>query len=461
MRLGLAKLRYLRLRSFPTDTPEGRAAERYRLAAIGAIATVAARLASMALMVLTVRWAAPVLGAERFGVWATFSSMVAMLSFLDLGIGNALVNQVAHATAGGDAKHLSTVITVGLGWLLFIGLLASLILVAAGSLIPWTAFFKLSTPQIAAETRTTSIVFGALFGLTLVSGGLLKALAGQQRSYEAQLILVLSTLCSAPVVWYVVQKKAQVGTLLLAGFGLQTAITLMAGLLLLWMRRLVDFSVVVSSMRLQRVPVLASGSLFLFLQIGTMIGWGADSLLVASIAGAGDVAVFAVAQRLFQFASQPVAVVNSALWPAYADAFARDDRAFLGRTIRRSMLFSICLASGVALLLLFTGPFLIPYWTKSAIAVPWALLAAFAIWTGIESAGTALAAYLNGVGIVRIQVIVVIVFCVVALPAKIWGVRYDGATGLVIATSVSYVVAVYALYGIVFRRQIFQPISHK
>lgn len=453
------RLKYVRLLPFPTDTDEGRTAERYRLAGLGAIATVGSRAASMALMVLTVRWAAPVLGVERFGIWATYSSMVAMLSFLDLGVGNALINQVAHATALGDSRRLATVVMGGLGWLVIIGIVAALILAAAGALIPWLAFFKLSTPVIAAEARSAAFVFSALFGLNLISSGLLKVLAGQQRSYKAQLIVIGSTICSAPAVWLAVHKGALISTLLLAGFGLQSSVTLLIVLCLLWHQKLLDIRIVGDSMRRQRAAVLTSGSLFFVLQIGTMIGWGADALLVASLAGASEVAAFAVAQRLFQFASQPVSVVNTSLWPAYADALARADRKFLRDTLRRSLVLSVAVAFTIAALLLITGPSIILHWTRNAIAVPWALLAVFALWTCFEAGGTALAMYLNGVGVVREQVVVVMCFCAIALPAKIWGIKHAGPTGLVLATTLSYSVTVVALYSTVFRRAIFEPIK--
>jgi O-antigen/teichoic acid export membrane protein len=454
----LSRLKYIRLRPFPTDTEQGRAAERYRLAGLGAIATVSSRAAAMVLMVLTVRWAAPALGTERFGVWATFSSMVAMLSFLDLGVGNALINQVANAAAAGDAKRLVTVVMGGLGWLIVIGIAAALVLAAAGALIPWGSLFKLSTHAVAAEARAAAFAFSILFGLNIVSNGLLKVLAGQQRSYMAQLIVVVGTLCSAPAVWYVAHEGASVGMLLIAGFGLQACITSLVALRLLWSRGILDIRVAVRSMREQRGPVFASGSLFFTMQIGTMIGWGSDALLVASFSGASAVAAFAIAQRLFLFASQPVSIANTSLWPAYADAYARTDRGFLRHTLRRSLFLSIAVAFTIAAFLLIAGPWIIPHWTKNAVAVPETLLAVFALWTCFEAGGTSLAMYLNGVGVVREQVVATVFFCAIALPVKIWSIRHAGPTGLVLATTVSYLLTIVALYSTVFRRAILDPI---
>jgi O-antigen/teichoic acid export membrane protein len=319
------------------------------------------------------------------------------------------------------------------------------------------SFFKLSTPAIANEARAAAEVFSALFGVSLVSNGLLRILMGQQRAYEAQLISIGSTLLSGITVFCALRQGIHVGTLLVAGFGTQCATTMIVVLALLWFRGLLDVRIIWRSMRQQGSAVLASGSLFFFLQIGTMIGWGGDALLVASMSGALDVAAFAVAQRLFQFASQPVAVMNAALWPAYADAHAIADRGFLRATFRRSLTLSLVLGVGLSSLLLIASPWIVPYWTKKSIPVPGMLLAAFAAWTCVEAGGNALGIYLNGVGIARAQVIVFGSFCVVAIPAKLWGVTHGGPTGLLIATTLSYLATVVLLYSTLFRRVITAP----
>jgi O-antigen/teichoic acid export membrane protein len=109
--------------------------------------------------------------------------------------------------------------------------------------------------------------------------------------------------------------------------------------------------------------------------------------------------------------------------------------------------------------LLILGPRIVAFWTENTVAVRWVLLVAFAAWTPLESAGMVLSTYLNGIGIVREQVIVVICFCVVAVPAKIVAAMHTGAFGLVMATTVVYAITVVGLYGTVYRKRILAPID--
>jgi O-antigen/teichoic acid export membrane protein len=450
-------LKFLRPSPFAADTEAQRTAERYRLAVLGALATIGSRLAGIGLILLTVRWAAPLLGPERFGVWATFSGLATTVAFFDLGVGNALVNRVAHATASGDSRRLTTVVMGGLAWLAAIGLAVSTILAAASAWVPWTALFKLSSSVSGGETRNAALVFSGLFGLNIVSTGALKILIGQQRSYEAQSISMLAALLAYPATWLALNHATSVGLLLAAGLGTQSILVISLVLSLLRSRGMLALRRLGVSMRDEREKLLSTGALFLAIQIGTAIGWGSDTLLLAGIAGASDVAAFAVAQRLFLFAFQPVAILNGSLWAAYSDAHAQQDRVFIRNTLSRSMALSFAIAAGLSILLLIFGVGLASIWTESTIDVPWTLLAVFALWTPLEAVGTALAYYLNGTGIVREQVVVVAAFCVLALPAKVLATIHWGATGLVAATILAYGITHIGLYGTVYRNRILLP----
>jgi O-antigen/teichoic acid export membrane protein len=451
--------RYLRLHAFDTDTETGRAAERYRRAAWGAAGNVAARVMSMLAMVLAIHLFAPVLGPERFGVWAIFAGLAATLSFLDLGIGNALVNKVAQAEAAANRTLLGSTVAAGIGWLAVAGVLSSAALAALAMMIPWGSLLKLSGPALSAEARSTALVFALIFGVHMLSSGALKVLNGQQRSHEAHAASAIGTVLTIAALWLNSDRQMTVPELLSITFGVQTLGGL-AVIGLLWHRGLLRFGRMRAGMRVHAKTLARTGSLFLLLQVGTMIGWGLDAVLLGATAGASAVAALAVTQRLFQFASQPVAVVNAPLWAAYADAMAAGDKAFIRKTLFRAMIASVALGATLAILLLTTGSWLIERWTQSSIDVAYSLLLVAALWVTIECGGVALATYLNGTGVLREQVVVVVAFCVVALPLKIWASTHFGATGLISATIAAYVLVPVGCYATIFRKRILAPIMH-
>src|SRR5262249_3053825 len=89
--------RVFRLRPYDTATPEGRSLERYRRLAVTAISSAAGRGVSVAVGFVTVPLTLGYLGSERYGMWVTISSVVALLMLADFGINNGLLNLVAEA----------------------------------------------------------------------------------------------------------------------------------------------------------------------------------------------------------------------------------------------------------------------------------------------------------------------------------------------------------------------------
>lgn len=441
-----------------TGISPARTAWRYRMASKAFLANLAASGAGLLLTIATVRWASPYLGAERFGVWATFASFAAMLSFLDLGLGNALVNQVAKRSSDGDVSSLRQLVSGGLGWLATIGLLASTTLAALAAHLPWHLILHLQDRFIADEARATAIIFAILFGAHLISSGTLKILVGQQRSHEANLVNFAASLMALALLWKATNERSDISTLMMAAFGPQALLGLLT-VPVLWRRKLLRFECTFAGMALERKDLMQLGGAFLVLQLGTVLGWGTDALLVATLNGPGEVASLVIAQRLFQIASRPVYMLNAPLWAAYADAHAQGDREFLRKTLRLSGTLSVVIGGGIALMLLLASPWIVPFWTKGTIDIPTALLVSMGVWTVLELCGSALSTYLNGVGVLREQAIVVVLFCAIALPLKIICTIAAGATGLVVATIVSYIIAVAGLYATVFFERIREPLS--
>ena len=138
-------------------------------------------------------------------------------------------------------------------------------------------------------------------------------------------------------------------------------------------------------------------------------------------------------------------MVNMPLWGAYADAHAKGDVAFIRRTFKASMLLTLGASLLGAVILFSSSEWVLHYWTRGNVEVPTLLLGLVALWTVLECCGVAFAMFLNGVQVVRQQVIVVATFCVLVLPLKIVGIERVGLIAIPLAA-----VAVYALTHIYF-----------
>lgn len=454
----LQALRYVRLAPFDLQTDQGRRDERYRVAALSILANVLSRTVGVALTLLSVSLTLPYLGVERFGIWMTVASFAALLTFLDLGIGNALTNHVAERAAADDPDLLRRTISGGLGFLALIGLGMGVLLWLIAANLPWQKIIKVSEQGSIPEVRQTAMCFALLFGFTIFTSGVSRVYAGLQQAFKAHLVSTLTTLAACFVLWCAAETRQGIVVLLTIVLGAQ----IVAGFILLIMlatRQLFTLRDIGRLTRDESPHLFKVGGLFLLLQIGTMVGWGADSLIIASTLGAAHVAVFSVVQRLFQFATQPLGILNAPLWAAYADAHLRGDKEFICKTLKKSMLTTLASATFISLLLVYFHPWFIHKWTSDSISVPLAFVSVYAIWTIFDSCGNAFAMFLNGSGIIGLQVRSTIIFICVGLPLKVILVMSYGLTGLLIGTILSYLIAVVCFYGVLYRNYIFSNIN--
>ncbi|RXK81497.1 MATE family efflux transporter [Chlorobaculum sp. 24CR] len=449
--------KYLRLSSFDVETEQGRADERYRLALWSMIANGVSKSFSMLVVVLGVRWTIPYLGAERFGVWMTIASISGILSFLDLGIGNALTNHVARAVTEKDRFILQRAISGGLGILLLLGVVVGLLLLLVSVLVPWDMIIKGVNPSIYKEVSQSLVIFSCLFGLNLFTLGIQRVFVGLQRAFETHITAATGSLLSLVILWLATKNRAGIPVLLSATFGVQTIVIFFL-LPVLVSRDLLRFSRIKSAILHEKDALLKVGGMYFILQLVMIAGWGADSLIIASALGATQVAVYNVTQRLFQFVTQPLLMMNSPLWASYADAGFRGDTNFIRKTLKRSLLIS----AGVTLLLggglVIGSKYIFSLWTNGAISVPLSFVLSFFLWTLCYTVGDAFAMFMNGCGIIKPQVLSAILFAILVVPLKVTLVHL-GIEYILISTIISYIIATPLFYWAVSKREIISAYS--
>ena len=453
----LASLKYLRLKPFDTETESGRTQERYRLSALGAISGAASSGFAFLALLVTVPLTLPYLGEERFGVWMTVASLAGMLTFLDLGVGNGFVSFIARLKVTGDNEDFKGAVTRGMILLAIIGLVMGLLLALLNVLWPLQSIIVVKSHQAMEDARISAWVFICIFGCSIPFQGTYRIFNGVQKLWAVNLFRSIGSIVSILAVFVLSKIEAAPYYLLLATYGVQTLIPLA---LLAYIIRKKWFTLTPHKNRKQANQeykyLLNIGGLFFLLQIGTMVGWGADALLISSLSGAAAVAQFAIAQRIYQLVSVPVAILSAPLWAAYADARAHGDTIFIVKTLKKSILVSVAVSGTLSSLLYLTSGMLVQFWIGDIAQLSTSLLLAFSIWKVMESIGISFSMLLNGMHIITPQVVSVVLFCLLAFPLKFYFIPKLGAPAAVWSTVTAYSISVFAYYSLLYSRQLHQ-----
>jgi O-antigen/teichoic acid export membrane protein len=448
----------LRLTAFDTSTELGRSDERYRIAAVTAVASVFSRALAMLVMIMSVKLTIPYLGAERFGIWMTILSLAAVLSFLDLGVGNAIKNKVAHVAAVGTPKELQSTISGGLGFLFVLGCCVGAVMAMLASVLPWDLVIKVNELELYTEVRQVAILFAILFGIQIFTNGINQIFSGLQCAFEVHLVSFIASFASLIALYFVAGEHADIVWLLLVTFGVQVTATL--GLLLV-LRKRSQFvlSGINHKIKKEAFTLLSMGGVFLILQIGAVIGVGVDSILVSSNLGAEYVAIFSILQRLFQFASQPMNIINAPLWSAYADADARNEREFIRKTLRSSLINTFIFSVVSVCFIFVFGDRLIEAWTNGHVMIGKSLLIIYGCWVIVEMVGNAFGIFLNGCGVARPQVINVITYSFIAIAVKLYAIQAYGLEAMIIGAICVYILVTGLMYGCVFKEHLLEKLG--
>ena len=430
---------------------------RYRRALWTAATSAVAHGLTLVLVILAVWLALPYLGPSRFGVWALFATLGLALSFLDLGVGNAMVNRIAAVSSDSTVDELQRTVTGGAGLLLLLGFASGILLSVLSVTLPWHVLLRTRDEGLAAEASHAALIFSGTFSVNLFAIGLQRVLAGLQRGYEANIVQICATAAACIGMTVSAWLQLDLVWLTLATTGVQTVVTL-AVYPLIRKRGLLRWRSVATDVRREAPRLMPVAKLYFALQLGAVVVTAADPLVLTGLLGPEQVAVYVVVQRLFQVVSQPFALVSTSLWPAYADAYYRKDQEFIARTLKTSLRIGLTGGSLAACVMALVAQQLIPIWTQDLLRVSGLLLLAFAVWTVLEVMGTSFAMYLNGCGIVRPQILVVAILCLVAVPLKSLLALSGGIEGFLAGTIISYLFAVVIPYSTIFRRQLTAPL---
>lgn len=436
------------------------AKSRVKLALLGSSVNFISTFLSFLVFFITVPLTITYLGEERFGIWMTVASISSMLSFMDFGVGNGLVSQVAKSRISADPKALQNTISRGFSLLLLIGLVVGVLLSVANMIKPLADVLIIESDQAREDARQLVSTFIVLFALSIPLNGLFKILMGMQLSWMVHVARSIGSVVSIIAVYLLAREEARPAYLLIATYGLQV---LMAVCVLPYYFRHQLLSLRTNSnwaeARAEYRNLVSFGGLFLILQLGVMAGWGADSLFISTLSGASAVAQFAIAQKLFQLVSIPVNIVNAPLWGAYADAHAQGDTQFIRKTLRISLLGTLAVSSVLSVMVYLASDLLIELWIKKQIEVSGTLLLGFAVWRVLESLGNSFSMALNGMHIVKLQVISVLMLCALVVPLKLYFTPLYGAQAVIWCTIVAYTLSTVLFYLFTFRKYIVEEFA--
>ncbi len=395
---------------------------------------------SMIVVPLTINYLNP----SQYGIWLTLSSIIAWISFFDLGLGNGFRNKFAEAKANGDitaAKEYvsTTYFSVGL---IFLAVFA--ILAIVNCFLDWSSILKIDSTY-REELGHVFSVLSLFFCLNMVAQTFTTLLTADQKPGIAAIVNVIGQAC-ALIAMLALVKGGEGSMLKLAFFysGMPPVILVLISIFAFGWTSYGQYKPSIKRFNSKLVKsIINLGVQFFAIYLCQLLIFQLTNLILARETGAESVTQYNIAFKYFNMLQMVAIIVITPFWSAFTDAYAKKDFEWMNSAMKRLERFwLITIATGIVMLLL-SGWFY-KIWIGGEVQVPTGLSVATLIYVLASILGNIYMFMINGIGTIRIQLLIYIALALIALPALIFTCRWFGVSGIVIVpTAVFLIQAVF------------------
>lgn len=375
------------------------------------------------------------LNEVQYGIWITIASLVAWINTFDIGLSNGLRNKLAQANATGDTTGAVQLVSTTYALLFTIGVAVFAFFAMVGSFFNWNHILNIPASVNYNIWPVFMLTLGA-FCLQFALQPLNSILTALHQPFKASLILFIGQLLTLILVC-LIGAFSNGNLLLLVGVvaGSPVLALLIANALMFY-GTLKPFAprlnaVTSSSAR----SLLGIGSIFFLIQIGALVLYETDNIVISATLGPQFVTVFNIPFKYFSIINIIFSIIITPYWSAFTDAYARNDFEWIKQSLKKLRLIWLSFAV-VAVLLYLLADIAYKMWIKDIVEVPDILSLMMMIYTMVQTWMLIHAYLLNGTGKLRVQLILVIITGIINIPLSIWLIKLMGLHGTVISNIV-------------------------
>ena len=163
------------------------------------------------------------------------------------------------------------------------------------------------------------------------------------------------------------------------------------------------------------------------------------NIVISRELGPESVTHYNIAYKYFSIVYSIAIIIISPFWSAFTDAFHKQDTKWMlhvKSTLEKLWLFAVL----AILIMLFFSQQFYNLWVGDEIKIETELSFGMAIFVVVQCLGAIYMNLINGIGTVRVQLIVYIIFAIISYPLMIYSSRHWGLFGILLTPSLCYLV---------------------
>jgi O-antigen/teichoic acid export membrane protein len=383
------------------------------------------------------------LNQTNYGIWITLTSLVAWFGFFDIGFGNGLRNRLAEALAKENHDLAKTYVSTTYAILIII---ISLFLVAfyiANLYIKWNVVLNAGDdPVLGKELSNLAVVVFTTFGMTFVLNLITVILNADQQTAKSSMLDLVGKSLSLLLI-YILTKFSN-SSLLSLGLIYSSVSPLVLAIASIWFfqgkykRYRPSFSSVDFS---KAKDIFSLGAQFFIIQIAGILLYQTNNIIIIHLFGPEMVTPYNVSFKYFSVLMMGWMIVIGPFWSAITEAWTKKDIKWIKSIMNKLMLgwcillvfgLIMLMASGTVFRFWINKDFIVPFWV-STLTLTWILINT---WNGIFSQ------FLNGIGKIKLQMIIGIIVAIINVPLSMTFAKLIGIEGVLLSNVILGLVTV-------------------
>lgn len=406
--------------------------ERSRKALVNIIISVIMRGVSIIVSLLIVPLTIHYVNPTRYGIWLTLSSIVGWVGFLDLGLGNGFRNRFAESLAKGDSVLARQYVSTTYFAISAITVISLLLVNAANLFIDWPSVLHVD-PGYKEELTKVFAIVTSFFCLNFTARLVGSMLTADQKPALNAVLNGVGDLLSLLVIFILTHvSEGSLINLALYYSGIPCLVMIIATIVTFSNTSYKQYAPTWSNVKFSLLRnIFNLGIAFFVIHICMIAIFQTINIVISRELGPDSVTQYNIAYKYFSVLNILITIILTPLWSASTEAYVQKDFQWLRSIVKKLELLSLLL-SGIGVIMLAASSFVYDIWIGDSVLIPFSLSLCLLIYCISNIISSIYMNIINGIGCVRLQTIIYVLFGFLSWPLMTFSCRLFGLEGVLL-----------------------------
>lgn len=367
------------------------------------IGSMLIKVMSIAISLVMVPMTIHYINPTQYGIWLTMSSMVAWISFFDIGFTQGLRNRFAEAKAKGNRELAKTYVSTAYFFIGIIFITIWVILLLVNQFIDWGRLLNINE-KAAHEVSVLAYIIFSYFCFQFVFKIITTILIADQKPAKAVMLDLFGQFLSLIAI-YILTKLTSGSLIYLAlALGVAPTLVIIGANLYFFKTKYKDYAPSLRFVKKKYAKdIMALGFKFFILQIAAIVQYQTILFLIAHYFDPLQVTSYNIAYKYFGILQMGFMILVTPLWSGVTDAYNSGDIEWIRNAVTKYLYILIPFILTGAAMLAISKPIYDLWLGENVVIVPFTISLLCYVFISTTLFAYIFVFVINGIGALQIQ----------------------------------------------------------